>query len=197
MSKAVGSEVAPNRISDVLLKLVDVLIAALVFVLPFIMGGREAWGHWFLISVALLLGAAWCAYAVVHGSRYRISWLEMFIVAGLAIVWYQAQPQSAEVMTRFSTEYERLLPTWSQTQSADAGQQHWSTLSFTPVETQHAWWVFVAYSVILTVLFQRARELNDCTKLLQAVGIVGVCRSDDDDRRCNGDHARRTTGIVS
>ena len=38
-----------GSLSKVLLKLVDCLIAALVFVLPFIMGGREAWGHWFLI----------------------------------------------------------------------------------------------------------------------------------------------------
>ena len=45
MSKAVSSEVAPNRIADALLRLVDILIAALVFLLPFIMGGREAWGH--------------------------------------------------------------------------------------------------------------------------------------------------------
>ena len=69
MSKAVSSEVAPNRIADALLRLVDILIAALVFLLPFIMGGREAWGHWFLISVSLLLGASWAAYAAVRGSR--------------------------------------------------------------------------------------------------------------------------------
>ena len=174
MSKAVSSEVAPNRIADALLRLVDILIAALVFLLPFIMGGREAWGHWFLISVSLLLGASWAAYAAVRGSRYRVSWLEIFVVAGLAIAWYQTQPQSAQTMAAFSPEYERLLPTWTLTQPERDAAQQWSTLSLTPAETRHAWWVFLAYSIVLTVLFQRVRDRKDCTRLLQAVGIVGV-----------------------
>ncbi|MEQ9411604.1 MAG: O-antigen ligase family protein [Fuerstiella sp.] len=162
-----------NRLSRGLLWLVDLLIAGLILVLPFIMGGREAWGHWFLISAALLLGAAWAAYAMVQGCRYQISWLELFLVIGLAIAWFQTQPQPAPVMSRFSAEYDRLLPTWAGTQPEAVGPR-WSTLSLTPVETRHAWWVFLAYAVIVTVLFQRLRQPADCYRLLKGVGIVGV-----------------------
>ena len=59
-----------HRPATLLLIAVDLIIAAFVFVLPFIMGGREAWGHWFVISGALLLGVVWATYATISGSRY-------------------------------------------------------------------------------------------------------------------------------
>lgn len=163
----------PSRASQVLLLAVDLIIAALVFVLPFIMGGREAWGHWFLISASLLLGVAWAIYATVTGSRYFVSWLELALLAGLGIAFFQLQPQSADTMAGYSGEYSRLLPVWSQTQPTGTPEQ-WSTLSFTPVETEHAIWVFLAYAVILTVLFQRVRNAADCMRLIKWVAISGV-----------------------
>jgi len=168
------SEIQPKRIERVLLGTVDLLIAALIFVLPFIMGGREAWGHWFLISVALLLGVAWTTYATVAGARYSFSCLELFFLAGLAIVAFQIHPQSAEMLQQFSPEYSRLLPAWAETQPADSGVTSWSTLSLTPVETRHGFWVLIAYTVIGIVLFQRVRELADCQRLLKCVASAGV-----------------------
>lgn len=157
--------------SPMLLRAVDGLIAALVFVLPFIMGGREAWGHWFLISTAFLLGATWCLYATVSGSRYAFSWLEYFFLAGLGIAWFQVQPQTVSALDQFSPEYTRLLAFWPQTQPTDA---HWSTLSLTPVETRHGFWVFVAYAIIGLVVFQRAKTITDCERLMKWVGLSGV-----------------------
>ena len=160
-----------SRLSRASLRLVDLLIAALIFVLPYIMGGREAWGHWFVISVSMVLGAAWCVHAAVQGRRYQISWLELFLIAGFAIVWFQIQPQDAATMSEFSSEYDRLLPTWASTQGDTA---HWNTLSLTPIETAHAVWMWLAYSVIFTVVYQRIRSANDSKRLLQAVAIAGV-----------------------
>ncbi len=173
LSETLLSEKPVGRFSKALLAAVDLVIAALVLVLPFIMGGREAWGHWFLISGALLLGVLWAAFATATGSRYFISWFELSLIAGLGIVFYQLQPQTADTMAQFSGEYERLLPVWSQTQPTGT-PEHWSTLSFTPVETQHAMWMFVAYAVILVVLFQRVRSVADCTRLIQGVAVSGV-----------------------
>ncbi len=173
MTTQKSSRFAKERIAGILLVSVDVLIAALIFILPFIMGGREAWGHWFLITASLLLGATWAAYATISGCRYRLSWLEIFLLAGFAIVWLQVQPQSLETMSRFSAEYERLLPTWTATQT-DSELSHWSTLSFTPVETRHGWWVFLSYAVIVVVIFQRLIRAEDCYRLLKCIAIVGV-----------------------
>ncbi|MCP4783950.1 MAG: O-antigen ligase family protein [Fuerstiella sp.] len=175
MSHLTAIEDRRSRISNTLLKAVDVLIGALIFGLPFIMGGREAWGHWFLISVAFLLGATWATYATIRGCRYSVSWFEAFFIAGLAIVAFQVQPQSPDTMQTFSPEYQRLLPTWTETQSTTAETSHaWSTLSLTPTESRHGWWIFLAYAVITTILFQRVRDQKDCHQLLQGVAIVGV-----------------------
>ncbi|MDG1897085.1 MAG: O-antigen ligase family protein [Fuerstiella sp.] len=175
MSHLAAIEDRRGRLSNMLLNAVDVLIGALIFGLPFIMGGREAWGHWFLVSAAFLLGATWAAYATIRGCRFKVSWFEIFFIAGLTIVAFQVQPQSPDVMQTFSTEYQRLLPTWAATQGAVEGTGHgWSTLSLTPVESRHGWWIFLAYAVITTVLFQRVREQEDCHRLLQSVAIVGV-----------------------
>ena len=157
--------------AELMLRVVDGLIAALIFVLPFIMGGREAWGHWFLITTAFLLATAWSAYAVLSGARYAFSWLEYFFLAGLAIAWFQVQSQSPETLQAFSPEYTRLLSFWPETQPADSA---WTSLSFTPRETRHGFWVFVAYSLIGIVVFQRARTMRDCERLLKYVGTSGL-----------------------
>lgn len=173
MMERVAENQKAQRLAGGLLLAVDVLIGILIFLLPFMMGGREAWGHWLLITAALALGAAWCAWAAVSGEGYRFSWLEIFLLAGLALAWYQVQPQSPNKLAQFSSEYQRLLPTWAATQSGSETEA-WSTVSVTPGETRHAWWVFLAYAVILTVVFQRIRQPEDCRRLLKWVGIGGM-----------------------
>lgn len=162
-----------------LLKCVDVLIAVLILILPFVMGGREAWGHWLLITTAGALGTCWCIYAAVATHRYRVSWLELFFLAGLTIVWFQLQPQAAEQLARFSPEYQRLLPNWAAAQGIDTNTDstastHWTTISFTPAETKHAVRVLLAYCLIALVFFQRLRTQKDCQRALRAVAVSGV-----------------------
>ncbi|MEZ6125629.1 MAG: O-antigen ligase family protein [Planctomycetaceae bacterium] len=126
-----------------------------------------------MVSSSLLLGTVWCCYAAVTGQRYRISWLEGFLAAGLAIVWFQTVPQTAEQMLQFSGEYTRLLPAWNLSQ--DAGSDvHWKTLSLTPVETQHAFRMFLAYGIVTLVMFQRIRTQTDCHRILKSVAVSGV-----------------------
>lgn len=171
MDERVTENTAPTSFS---LLVVDGLTALLVFGLPFIMGGREAWGHWFVITVAFLLGTAWCVHAVLTGARYRLSWLEYLFVGGLVISWLQVQPQSADTLQTFSGEYGRLLSFWPQTQAGDAG---WSTLSLTPVETRHGFWMLIAYMIIGLVVFQRIRTTEDGERLLKWVGLSGLAMS--------------------
>lgn len=164
----------PGPWSRGLLKCVDILIAVLILILPFVMGGREAWGHWLLITTAGILGCCWCVYAAVSKARYRVSWLELFFVAGLAIAWFQLQPQSAEKLATFSAEYQRLLPYWGETQGATAEQAQWKTISFTPAETRHGVRILLAYCLIALVFFQRLRTEQECQRALRCVAASGV-----------------------
>ena len=194
---------SPNRLPELLLRAVDFLLALLVFVLPFVMGGREAWGHRFLITIALALAASWGLYAAVAGRRLTLSGFEWLFVAGLAIVWFQTQPQAPEALRQFSAEYERLLPAWSLTQIAaspapseiqddvptptenavgndPAMSEHprtetgWNTLSLLPHETRHAWWMLLSYLIVAVVTCQRLQSINDCERLLKWIGLSGV-----------------------
>lgn len=99
------------------LVLTDLLLAGLLLVLPFVMGGREALGHKLLISAALALAAAWCLHQFWNGGRLVLSRLEPLLVAGLLLVWFQTVPQPAETLQRVSPEYQRLLPDWGLTQT--------------------------------------------------------------------------------
>lgn len=159
-----------------LLKTVDGLLAGLVFVLPFIMGGREAWGCWFLITAALALGAAWGALAAVSGQRLKLTGIELLFVAGLGLVWFQTQPQTQATLNTLSPEYQRLLTDWPQTQlSADSdAATAWSTTSLFPSETRSAWWVLLAYGVIYVVAIQRIRTVKDCHRMLKWVGLSAM-----------------------
>ena len=159
----------PRSLSGVLLLAVDLLLAALVFVLPFIMGGREALGHWFLITASLALGLSWTAFATVSGQKLRLTGLELLFAAGLLLVWFQTQPQSQATLTSLSSEYSRLLSAWSDTQTTVLSDQPavWSTPSLTPAETRHAWWVLLAYSLVYIVAIQRIRRIEDCSRVLR------------------------------
>lgn len=170
MSEVVAAENTTESSSRSLM-LVDGIIASLVFGLPFIMGGREAWGHWFVITAALLLGTAWSIHAVLTGARYRLSWLEYLFVGGLIVAWLQVQPQSLNVLNSFSSEYGRLLSFWPETQSSTTG---WSTLSLAPEETRHGFWMMLAYMIIGLVVFQRIRVTADAERLLKWIGLAGL-----------------------
>lgn len=170
---------SPGPWAGRLLKCVDGLIAILICVLPFVMGGREAWGHWLLITTSGTLAAMWCLYSAVSGNRYRISWLEVFFLGGFALVWFQLQPQTPETLNSFSPEYERLLPLWSLTQTIHSTTENdparsWNTLSLTPVETSHGLRIFLAYCLIALVFFQRLKTRQDCHLALKAVAASGA-----------------------
>ena len=163
------------------LLLSDLCIAALLLILPFIMGGREAWGHRFLISVALLLGLSWSLHKFQKGGRLLLLSIEPILIAGLFLVWFQTIPQPPSVLEQASTEYSRLLPTWAQTQSTAASESAqssapaaWNTLSFIPTETRHAFLVLLAYGIIGIVVAQRIQSEKDWQQLVRLVSISGI-----------------------
>jgi tetratricopeptide (TPR) repeat protein len=160
-----------------LLWLTDAIIVALVVVFPFIMGGREAWGHRTLITLSLALGFVWCLHRVRTGGRLLLLSIEPLLIAGLLLVWLQTIPLTSTVLGQLSKEYERLLPFWAETQipaDGQAGPSQWSTASFYPSETQHALLMLLSYSVIAVVMAQRLSTEEDCHNLLKLIGISGV-----------------------
>ena len=160
-----------------LLLLTDAILVALIVIFPFIMGGREAWGHRILISLALALGCVWSLHKIRTGGRLVLLAVEPLIVAGLLLVWLQTVPLAPAMLAKISPEYERLLPGWSATQLASNGHvvpDAWKTTSLLPTETQHAFLMLLAYGVIAVVVAQRLATEADCHRMLKLVGISGI-----------------------
>ncbi|MCA9011860.1 MAG: O-antigen ligase family protein [Planctomycetaceae bacterium] len=160
-----------------LLLAADVIIAALIVVFPFIMGGREAWGHRILITLALALGCIWSLYKLRTGGRLILLAIEPLIVAGLLLVWLQTITLAPHAMNKVSSEYERLLPGWTATQihSGDKTLPNaWNTASLIPTETEHAFLILLSYGVIAIVIAQRLTTEADCHRMLKLVGISGM-----------------------
>ncbi|MCA9061419.1 MAG: O-antigen ligase family protein [Planctomycetaceae bacterium] len=174
-----------------MLLLTDLLIAVLLVGLPFVMGGREAWGHRLLISSSLALGAIWAVYRVVHGGRLVLLSLEPLLAAGLLLLWVQTTPLPESVMAQLSGEYSRLLPEWGDTQQAAgpaaatsddsvggaeaiARTPSWNTASLIPTETRHAFWMLLAYGIVGVVLAQRIRTDSDGRRILLLVAASGA-----------------------
>lgn len=194
--------------------LADVLLTALLVVFPFVMGGREAWGHWVLISLSLCLGMVWCFHKVQTGGRLVLLAIEPLVIAGLLLVWFQTIPNTPELLDRISPEYNRLLTDWDVSQSvlkssgtkptttasapgdsvpghsprdltlssaaeqpsasADGSRASWTTISLTPVESEHAVLMLMAYALIGIVVAQRIQSPDDCGRLLKIIGVSGI-----------------------
>lgn len=160
-----------------LLLAADAIIFTLIVIFPFIMGGREAWGHRILITLAMALGCVWSLHKVKTGGRFVLLAVEPLVIAGLLLVWFQTLPLSQETLSRISPEYARLLPGWAGTQLAQEHQPTtagWQTTSLLPAETRHAFLMLLSYGVIAVVLAQRMATEADCHRILKLVGVSGI-----------------------
>jgi O-antigen ligase/tetratricopeptide (TPR) repeat protein len=157
----------------------DLLIAALLLILPFVMGGREAWGHRLLITLSITLGFVWCFHKVFAGGRLLLLSLEPLMIAGILLVWFQTVPQPQVTLNQISPEYQRLLSDWGTSQIIRRTADHesrpeWKTVSLTPAETRHGLMMMVSYVLVAVVVAQRLQSAADCHRILKVVGCSGI-----------------------
>lgn len=156
---------------------VDVQLALLIVVFPFIMGGREAWGHLTLITAALGLGCTWCLHRTLTGGRLVLTGCEPLILGAFSILWLQTAPIGLASLQKLSPEYDRLLDGWATTQQvADNGQSEavWNTASLSPEETRHAAWILLSYVIIGSVIAQRVQTREDAERMIRLVAVSGT-----------------------
>ncbi|MFN9719382.1 MAG: O-antigen ligase family protein, partial [Planctomycetota bacterium] len=132
-----------------------------------------------------LLGCVWCWHKAGSGGRFILLTLEPLLIAGLLLVWFQTTPLKPQVLGQLSSEYQRLLEKWPQTQLPNSGSDsgdaaasesgpRWNTASLYPTETRHAFLMLLAYGIIGIVVAQRIRSEQDCYGILKLVGISGM-----------------------
>ena len=168
-----GSDLGGNRsfvqrIEAVLLRLVDAGLAATIFLVPLVMGGRTALGQLLLVVLACGIGVCWClrqGTPLIQPDPLARSLLVLAVLFFLAL---QIVPLPEAWLARLSPHVYQLLPLWApQAGEGVAVLGHWRTLSFTPAETRDGLLVVSAFALLFVVVVQRVRQPQDVETLLR------------------------------
>ncbi|NLX96895.1 MAG: hypothetical protein GXY83_12025 [Rhodopirellula sp.] len=153
---------------DPLLRIVDGGLAACIFLLPLIMGGRQALGVLTLSILALGIGLAWVVRQYTRGAAvWRRCSLEWVFLAAIAVLLLQMVPLPEPILQHLAPHTGEILPLWSP--QADAGVRlgTWNCVSLAPTETRAGLMTLVAYCIVFLVTVQRIARVEDVERLLR------------------------------
>jgi O-antigen ligase len=174
MTTARGAD-AGKKVDRWLLHGVDAGLGSIVFVLPMLMGGRQALGQLALPVLAATIAAAWCARCALRGasSPHGIRadspawnsgcWL---LLAGIGLVAFQFVPLPAGWLDVLSPQVARLLPAWSAEGLSSFRPGSWSQISLAPAETRDGLIVLASYGLLFWLACQRIATQADVQRLI-------------------------------
>ncbi|MBX3444498.1 MAG: O-antigen ligase family protein [Planctomyces sp.] len=154
--------------AGLLVNATDAGLAAAVFVLPLVMGGRQAWGHLALTLIACFTALAWAIHQILtERPRWRWSGAEPLFVMGVALVVLQIVRLPQQTLNRVSPAIAERLPMWS----ADAPFGEWRTISLTPQDTLDSLLCVAACMLLFVVAVQRLQRKQDVARLMTWIGL--------------------------
>jgi len=163
------------RLDGWLLRVVDGCLAGCIFLVPFLMGGRQAVGQFALVTLSVAAALAWL---VREGLRRRFTWrysaAELLLLAGVVLVVVQLVPLPPSVVSRASPNTASLLPLWNTEADAPVSLGPWCTISLTPGATRAGLAVLLAYALLFLVTVQRVGVMEDIERLLRWIALAAV-----------------------
>ena len=155
-------------LAKLLLQIVDGGLAGCIFIVPMIMGGRQALGR---LTLAALSVAACLAWALRQSLRKEWTWrrssAEWLILAGVVLLIVQTVSLPPTLLERLAPHVSEILPLWSPDGDSSAKLGVWSQVSLTPAATRAALVIFLAYSLLFLVTVQRIRVVDDVERILR------------------------------
>jgi O-antigen ligase/tetratricopeptide (TPR) repeat protein len=147
---------------------IDAALAACVFAVPCLLGGRIAIGQCVLGVSAAVAALAW-SVSVVCSRRptWTVTWVELLLLAVIGVGVIQITPLPPELLRFVSPQHGRLLPLWSGDLEAAGSMGRWQTLSLNVGETRQAMIVGLSYVALFFVATQRLRRISDIERLLK------------------------------
>lgn len=162
-----------SPLSAALLKTVDLGLGAVVFVAPYLLGGRHPLGHFVIMACCVATAIAWFARQLISTNP---TWTHFsaWIVPSLAalVVVLQLVPIPAEWMPTLTPRLQEILPLWSGAEGNGLGS--WRTLSLAPEETRLALATLVAYGLLFVTAVQRLESTADILRLMRMIGLSAV-----------------------
>ncbi len=157
-----------GKLETLLLRTVDGGLAGAIFVVPLLLGGRQALGQLVLVALAVAAALAW---AVRRCLKDRFTWRPTgatgLLVAGAALVILQVTPLPRAVLDRIAPRTAEILPLWNSAGDSPAHLGPWRTISFTPAATRAGLVLFLAYALLYVTAVQRIRAIDDVERLLR------------------------------
>ena len=147
---------------------IDAALAACVFAVPCLLGGRIALGQCVLAVSAAVAALAW-SVSVLCGRRptWTVTWVEPLLLAVIGVGLLQVTPLPPGLLRFVSPQHGKLLPLWSGDASAAGALGAWQTLSLNVGETRQAMIVGLSYVALFFVATQRLRRIGDIERLLK------------------------------
>ncbi len=172
-----GGQASASR--GLLLWAADLGLFAAVFVLPFVMGGRQAIGEFTLSVIACWTTSFWLLHhALKRKQPWRITGVEPLLLAGIALCVTQTLVLTPEVLSSLSPQLERLLPLWhASSETAPATELvpgTWSMISLVPTATQRSLCCVISVAMLFLVAAQRIDTVSDASLLMRSFAIAAT-----------------------
>lgn len=159
---------AGRRLDRVLLRWVDAGLAGCVFVVPFLMGGRQALGQLALVTLAVVVAVAWLLHQSMRPEgTWRWTAGNLVFLAGIGLLVAQLVPWPPEVRNWLAPHTAQLLPLWTSGGDPAVRLSAWEPVSLTPSATQEGLVLFLAYALLFATAAQRIRAIEDVERLLR------------------------------
>lgn len=157
-----------NQLDRVLLRLVDAGLAGCIFVVPFLMGGRQALGQLALVTLAVVVAVAWLLrQSMKPQGTWRWTAGNLIFLAGVGLLLAQLAPWPPAVRNWLAPHTSQLLPLWTADGDPAIRLNAWEQVSLTPSATQHGLVLFLAYALLFATATQRIRAIEDVERLLR------------------------------
>lgn len=152
---------------------IDAALAACIFVVPCLLGGRIALGQSVLAASAAVAAMAW-SVSVLFSRRpsWTVTWVEPLLLAVIGVGLLQITPLPPGLLHLLSPQHAKLLPLWSGDADAAGALGTWQTLSLNVGETRQAIIVGLSYIALFFVATQRLRRVSDIERLLKGIAAT-------------------------
>ena len=158
--------------AELLDRLADGAILAIIFLAPWFMGGRHDLGRLVYVLLVTVLAIVWFArqYLSEQSSWYRVpgSWI---LAVGLGLVCVQLIPLAPETLHTIVPAQKSLLPLWQSQDGQPAAISQWQQISLAPRNAKLGLIVYWAHVCLFLILVQRLKSMDQIERHLRWVAL--------------------------